>query len=125
MPDDADLLAPFDDELLETVAGRHDLSAADLRSLLAAQQRQVRSNPGVEDVVYEWRSQFHERPVLERRADAYVLRLRDHVWDEFADAMDLAEVDLRAVLDAHEEQARADTGAERDDGEAFMILARE
>jgi hypothetical protein len=84
----------------------------------------VRDNPGVEDIVYEWRSQFHEAPVLHQTPDAYYLRLRRHVWDEFADALDLAEVELEALLDVHEEQVRRELGAERKDGEWFMILAR-
>ncbi|MFB6084154.1 MAG: hypothetical protein ABEJ94_07915 [Halorientalis sp.] len=120
----ADLLAPFDDDLLATVAGRHDLDEATLRDLLARHQKQVRENPGVEDIVYEWRSQFHEQPVLQRTEDTYVLRLRAHVWDEFADALDISEADLHAVLDAHEEQTRRETGAGLGDDERAMVLAR-
>jgi L-rhamnose mutarotase len=80
--------------------------------------------PGVEDMVYEWRSQFHEQPVLQQTAEAYYLRLREHVWEEFADALDLAEVDFYAVLDAHEEQTRRKTGAGVDDRERMMVLTR-
>ncbi|WP_424018919.1 hypothetical protein ACOZ4N_05470 [Halorientalis pallida] len=119
-----DLLAPFDDDLLATVAGRHDLDEATLRDLLTSHQRQVRDNPGVEDIVYEWRSQFHEQPVLQRTDDTYFLRLRAHVWDEFADALDIAEADLHAVLDAHEEQCRRETGAGIGEDERAMVLSR-
>ncbi|WP_335998863.1 hypothetical protein [Halorientalis halophila] len=119
-----DRLEPFDDDLLATVVGRHDLDEARLRELLDAHQRQVRDNPGVEDIVYEWRSQFHEQPVLQRTDDAYYLRLRAHVWDEFAEALDLAEVDLDAVLDAHEEQTRRVTGAAFEGDERAMVLQR-
>ncbi|RXK49023.1 hypothetical protein [Halorientalis pallida] len=119
-----DTLAPFDDDLLGTVAGRHDLDEPALRDLLARHQRQVRDNPGVEDIVYEWRSQFHEQPILQRTDDTYYLRLRAHVWDEFADALDISEADLHALLDAHEEQCRRETGASIGDGERAMVLSR-
>jgi len=122
MPDDH--LAPFDDDLLATVAARHDLDESTLRDLLVRHQEQVRDNPGVEDIVYEWRSQFHGQPVVQRTPDTYYMRLRAHVWDEFADALDIAEADLYAVLDAHEEQLRRETGAGIDDGERAMVLSR-
>lgn len=120
-----DLLRTFDDDLVELVAARHEPSVDRLEDLLLTHQEQVRSNPGVEDIVYEWRSQFHEAPVLHQTADAYYLRLRTHVWEEFADALDISEVELAAVLDAHEEQVRRETGAERGDNERFMVLTRE
>lgn len=124
MDEKAAMLAPFDDELIELVAGRNEVSPEELRDLIVTQQRQARDNPGVEDLVYEWRSQFHEAPVLHRTDDAYYLRLRKHVWDEFADALDIAETDLHALLDVHEEQTRTVTGAERDDAERMMVLSR-
>ncbi|AQL44390.1 hypothetical protein BV210_17440 [Halorientalis sp. IM1011] len=119
-----DSLAPFDDDLLATVASRHDVDEPTLRDLLTRHQKQVRDNPGVEDIVYEWRSQFHGQPVVERTDDTYFLRLRAHVWDEFADALDIAETDLHALLDAHEEQLRRDTGAGIGDDERAMVLKR-
>ncbi len=119
-----DILAPFDDDLLATVAGRHDLDESTLRDLLARHQRQVRDNPGVEDIVYEWRSQFHGQPVLQRTEDTYYLRLRTHVWDEFAEALDIPETSLHAVFDAHEAQIRRDTGASVGDDERAMVLNR-
>jgi succinate dehydrogenase flavin-adding protein (antitoxin of CptAB toxin-antitoxin module) len=124
MTDSEDLLAPFDDDIVELVARRHDCGEDEIRELLRRHQRQVREMPGVEDIVYEWRSQFHEQPVLQRTAEAYYLRLREHVWEEFADALDLAEVDFYAVLDAHEEQTRRKTGAGVDDRERMMVLTR-
>lgn len=124
MTDSTDLLAPFDDRIVETVAGRHDVTAEELRDLLRRHQRQARDNPGVEDLVYEWRSQFRGQPVVHRTVDAYYLRLRDHVWDEFADALDIPETELRAVLDVHEEQTRRITGAGVGDGQRLMVLGR-
>lgn len=124
MSDADDLLAPFDDDLIELVAGRSDVSESELRDLIVRHQRQVRDNPGVEDIVYEWRSQFHEQPVLHRTEDAYYLRLRSHVWDEFATALDIPETDLHALLEIHEEQSRRFTGAETTQGEAMMVLSR-
>lgn len=125
MTADPDLLVPFDADLVELVAGRHDVTAEDLRELLASHQRQVRANPGVDDIVYEWRTQFHEQPLVTRTDDVYYLLVRDHVWDEFADALDVAEATMVAVNDVHEEQTRRDTGAERGPDERFMILARD
>jgi len=120
-----DLLNTFDEDVVDLVADRHETSVDRLRDLLLAHQRQVRDAPGVEDIVYEWRSQFHEAPVLHQTSDAYYLRLRRHVWDEFADALDLAEVELDALLDVHEEQVRRELGADRKDDERFMLLTRE
>jgi hypothetical protein len=120
-----DLLSPFDDDVVALVADRHEPAPDRLRELLCAHQQQVRDNPGVEDIVYEWRSQCHEAPVLHQTPDAYYLRLRRHVWEEFADALDLADVELDALLDVHEEQVRHELGAERKDDERFMLLARE
>ncbi|WP_299263909.1 hypothetical protein [Halorientalis sp.] len=118
------LLAPFDEDLLATVAGRHDTDEATLRDLLRRHQQQVRDNPGVEDIVYEWRSQFHGQPVLRRTEDTYYLRLHTHVWDEFAAALDIPEASLHAVLDTHEEQLRRETGASVGDDERAMVLNR-
>ncbi|MFB6179508.1 MAG: hypothetical protein ABEI77_07285 [Halorientalis sp.] len=118
------LLAPFDDDLFESVAGRHEVTVEELRSLAGRQQQQVRDNPGVEDIVYEWRTQFHEQPVVHQTDDAYYLRLRRHVWDEFADALDIAETDLYALLDLHTDQTRRVTGAETTDTERLMVLSR-
>ena len=122
---DPDLLAPFDEDVLARVAGRHDVSRTTLETLLERHQRQARDNPGVEDLVYEWRSQFHEQPLVHRTPDTYYLRLRRHVWDEFADALDIPEAELFAVLDVHEAQVRAETGAEIGDEEAAMVLTRD
>ena len=120
-----ELLRTFDDDVVALVADRHEPSPERLRELLLAHQEQVRSNPGVEDIVYEWRSQFHEAPVLHQTSDAYYLRLRTHVWNEFADALDIPEVELDALVDVHEEQVRRELGAERKDNERFMVLTRE
>jgi len=125
MTDTADLLGPFEDDVIASVASRHDIPEADLRDAMAAHQSQARDNPGVEDLVYEWRSQFHEQPLLHRTGEAYYLRLRSHVWDEFADALDIPEATLQAVLDVHEEQTRAVTGAELRGSERMMVLSRE
>ncbi|MFB6165363.1 MAG: hypothetical protein ABEJ31_09425 [Haloarculaceae archaeon] len=124
MSDDPSLPPVFDDAAIARAAGRHDVTEADLRALLAAHQAQVRANPGVEDIVYEWRAGFHAQPVVLRTDAAYYLCLRAHVWDEFAEALDLSEEELRAVQSVHEDLVRAKTGAERDDGERFMVLAR-
>ncbi|MFB6141844.1 MAG: hypothetical protein ABEJ30_00705 [Halorientalis sp.] len=125
MTGEDDLLAPFDPAIIDRVAGSHDVTADELRDLLARHQAQARANPGVEDLVYEWRSQFHGQPLVHRTDDTYYLQLRGHVWDEFADALDLPEVALLALLAVHEEQTRADTGATPGEDERMMVLSRE
>lgn len=125
MTESDDPLDPFDDDLIELVAGRNDVTETELRTLIERQQQQARDNPGVDDLVYEWRTQFHETPVLHRTEEAYYLRLRSHIWDEFADALDMADTDLYALLDVHEEQTRRVTGAEVSGDEQLMVLGRE
>lgn len=125
MSDTRDPLAAFDDDIIDRVADRFELSSDELRDLVVRHQQQARTNPGVEDLVYEWRTQFHESPLLHQTPAAYYLRLREHVWDQFADALDISEVHLDALFDVHEEQARAVTGAEIKDGERLMVLTRE
>lgn len=124
MSDPRDPLAAFDDEIIERVAGQSELSADELRELVARHQQQARDNPGVDDLVYEWRTQFHESPLVHQTPEAYYLRLRDHLWDQFADTLDIPEVDLYALLDVHEQQVRTVTGAECKDGERMMVLTK-
>jgi len=118
-------LAGFDDETIERVATDHGLDPAALRTLVARHQEGVRDLPGVEDIVYEWRSQFHEDPLVHRTDAVYVLALRSSVWDEFADSLDLdgaADEALRAV---HARQARSHVdGTDRLDAGAPMVLTR-
>lgn len=126
MTDGRPPLDAFDDEPIERAAADADLPASALRSIVERHQESVRDLPGVEDVVYEWRSQFHEDPLVHRTPAVYVLTLRPHVWEEFGDALDLSDGELAALRDVHDRQARrlVGEGATRFDSDAAVVLTR-
>jgi hypothetical protein len=100
---DTSLLAPFDADVIQAVANANDVDPDPLREALTAHQRTMRENPGVEDVVYEWRKQYDD-PVLARTDSEYVLGLPPTVWEEYGEYLDLDEPILRAVTAVHQEQ---------------------
>ncbi|PSP31781.1 hypothetical protein BRC64_08845 [Halobacteriales archaeon QH_10_67_22] len=124
-----DELAVFDEAVVADVAADHGLDSDRLADLARTHQSNVRDLPGVDDIVYEWRNYFHMDPLLARTETAYYLALPDHVWDEFAEDIDL-DGDRRAALVAlHDRQARndadtagLDTG--RLDGDRAVVLTR-
>lgn len=125
-----DELAAFDADLFDEVADDHGVETDRLRALARTHQSNVRDLPGVEDIVYEWRSQFHWDPLLARTTDAYYLALPDHVWDEFAESLDATDAERAALVELHERQIRrdapevgADTG--RFDSAEALVLTRE
>jgi hypothetical protein len=125
-----DELDAFDADLFAAVGDDHGVDADRLRELARTHQSSVRDLPGVEDIVYEWRSQFHWDPLLARTTGAYYLALPDHVWDEFAEDVGATDVERAALVALHERQIRrdapevgADTG--RLDGSDGLLLTRE
>jgi hypothetical protein len=125
-----DELDPFDADLFAIVGDEHGVDADRLRELTRTHQSNVRDLPGVEDIVYEWRSQFHWDPLLAQTAGAYYLALPDHVWDEFAESLDASDTEREALVALHERQIRRDapevgidTG--RLDGSDGLLLVRE
>lgn len=116
-----DPLAAFDDETFETVASRCDPTTERLRDLARRHQETIRSLPGVEDLVYEWRRSFAGDPVVERTESAYYLSLPDHVWAEFVAVLDLEEGGVDALRAVHRAQLRRVTGTEADEP---MVLTR-
>lgn len=124
MATDRDPLAAFDADRIADVAGETDLSADTLEALVRRHQDAVRDLPGVEDIVYEWRSQFHEDPLRDRTPERYVLVLRDHVWEEFADSLDLSADELTAIQAVHERQASAVIADGTLDDGVPMVLTR-
>lgn len=123
MTDTRDPLAAFDDDIVETVAEGTGIDSTRLRDAAQTHQEGVQELPGVDDIVYEWRNQFHLDPLLHRDSDVYVLALRSHVWSEFGERLDVTEEELDALRTLHDEQARRlvnDAGRLADD-EAVVL----
>jgi len=125
-----DELEVFDPDLFDEVAADHGVDPDRLRELARRHQSNVRDLPGVEDIVYEWRSQFHWDPLLTQTTAAYYLALPDHVWDEFADDLGVTDAERSALVALHDGQIRrdapdvgADTG--RLDSAEPLVLTRE
>ncbi|MDS0293105.1 hypothetical protein [Halogeometricum luteum] len=113
MPTDPrDPLAAFDDAVFGRVARESGIEAARLRRVAAAHQRGVRSLPGVDDIVYEWRRTLPSDPLAERRDEAYFLAVDPTVWTEFLDALDATDEEGDALRAVHREQFAASLGAD-------------
>jgi len=126
---DSDELDAFTEEVIAAVAADHGVDLDRLTELVRRHQSNVRDLPGVDDIVYEWRNQFHLDPMLARTDDAYYLALPAHVWDEFADDLDVVDDERAALVAVHDQQARADAetagfDASRLDGDAAVVLTR-
>jgi len=124
---DADLLAPFDVAVIRTAARDNDVEEGALREALADQQRTMRENPGVEDLVYEWRKQYDD-PVLLRTPDVFIVAVPPTVWEEYGDFLDFERPMLETVVAVHQEQAirNPDVGlADLPDGEPTIVVGRE
>ncbi|PSP83220.1 hypothetical protein BRC83_07560 [Halobacteriales archaeon QS_1_68_17] len=124
MSEQRDPLAAFDAGLTRSVADDAGLSPDRLRELVGRHQQSVRDNPGVDDIVYEWRNYFHRDPVLERTDAAYYLQVRDHVWDEFAESLDLTDDERAALVAVHRKQVRAGTAVEPAGDDPLLVLGR-
>lgn len=116
-----DPLAAFDDDVVASVASDRDLSVERLRELLRRQQESVRSLPGVDDLVYEYRKAFARQPLAERHPDAYFLLVPARVWPEFASALSLSDPELAAVRAVHDRQFRAVVGDHDGDRDALVF----
>jgi hypothetical protein len=124
-----DPLAAFDDGVLATVAAREGLAESELRALVRRHQASVRSSPGVDNLVYEWRRGLAYDPVVARTERAYHVVLLDRVWAEFASELGWSDSERAALRAVHDRQARAATAARGDDtgvfdGGAPMVLTR-
>ena len=100
---DSDLLAAFDDEVIRAVAAENDVERDLLVDALRDHQRTMRDNPGVENLVYEWRKQYDD-PVLARTDSVFVVSVPPTVWEQFGESLDIETQTLRAVTAAHQEQ---------------------
>lgn len=123
---DSDRLTAFDDDVIRAVASENDVDEAELTDALWDHQRTMRDNPGVEDLVYEWRKQFDD-PVLSRTDARYVVAVRPTVWEEFGSYLDFEDGMLAAVSAVHQEQVlRSLTADELDfaDGLVPLVVQR-
>ncbi|RLM96014.1 hypothetical protein [Haloarcula sp. Atlit-7R] len=108
---DATLLAPFDDTVVRGVAETNRVDEKQLRSALADHQRTMRENPGVEDLVYEWRKRFDDA-VLYRTPETFFVAVIETVWEEYGTHLGLDDYLLAAVVAVHQEQVLRETAVE-------------
>lgn len=99
-------LAPFDADILASVAGSHDVTEHQLREALKTLHAHVESFSGVEELVHDWRKGLPYDPLVTRTAETYYLVFLPTVWEEFAEQLDWKETTLEAVRAVHERQAR-------------------
>lgn len=111
---DSDLLTPFDNDVIRAVAATEDVDEARLRSALADHQRTMRDNPGVENLVYEWRKRY-DGAVLHRTPETYYVAVHASVWEEFGDHLGLDGYLLSAVVAVHQEQLLRTDGVAADE----------
>jgi hypothetical protein len=96
-----DPLSPFEEQVFAAVARDQGVSAAALRGLVRRHQELVRRLPGVDDVVYEWRRNSPDDPVVVRRPDVYYLSVAEHVWPEYVEALGLDGEEAAALRAVH------------------------
>jgi len=120
------LLAPFDAEVVRAVAGTNSVDEEQLRSALADHQRTMRENPGVEDLVYEWRKRFDDA-VLHRTPETFYMAVRETVWEEYGAHLGIDDYLLAAVVAVHQEQVLRETavdGSAIDEDAVALVVAR-
>ena len=123
---ETDLLAPFDLAVIRTTAQHNAVDEATLRDALTAHQQTMRENPGVEDLVYEWRKQYDD-PVVARTPSVFVLALPPTVWEQYADHLDFEDVTLAAVTAVHQEQTVRTAAVEFEaipEGHVALVVGR-
>lgn len=125
MAEPSDPLAAFDDAVVDAAAAEVDCTPDALRDLVRRHQLLVRENPGVDDLLYEWRKYYPYDPLVARTDRAFHVVLRDRVWTEFTDRLALSDAEREALLAVHERQARAEADDESVfEGGAPMVLTR-
>ncbi|WP_158059071.1 hypothetical protein [Halorussus halophilus] len=110
----------------EPLAAFGDVELTEEDTELVERHQQVvrdHENLSVDGLVYEYRTQFHQDPLVEQDETAYYLSVRGHVWDEFADAMGVGDEALERLKGIHEAQFEATVGSPAE-SEA-MVLTKE
>ncbi|EMA22852.1 MULTISPECIES: hypothetical protein [Haloarcula] len=123
---DVALLAPFDDEVVRGVAGANSVDEEQLRTALADHQQTMRDNPGVEDLVYEWRKRFDDA-VLRRTPETFFIAVRETVWEEYGAHLGLDDYLLAAVVAVHQEQVLRETAVDSsaiDEDTVALVVSR-
>ncbi|MCJ0618846.1 hypothetical protein JZX76_04715 [Haloarcula hispanica] len=123
---DAALLAPFDDEVVRGVARANSVDEEQLRTALADHQQTMRDNPGVEDLVYEWRKRFDDA-VLRRTPETFFMAVRETVWEEYGAHLGLDDYLLAAVVAVHQEQVLRETAVDSsgiDEDAVALVVSR-
>ncbi|MFB6305070.1 MAG: hypothetical protein ABEH47_07880 [Haloferacaceae archaeon] len=115
-----DPLAAFDAAAFDAVA----FDAQRLRRLARRHQETVRENPGVDDIVYEWRRAYPHQPLVERTDAAYYLLVEPAAWREFGDALGLDGAARDALRALHARQFAAVLGEPDDERREPMVLTR-
>lgn len=123
-------LEPFDEDVIATVARETDSTTDAVRQLVGRHQRLVRENPGVTDLVYEWRNYLEYDPLVARTDDAYYLVVLPRIWAEFGEALDLSSAELDRLELVHDRQARRNARERGDDESVYdgarpVVLERE
>jgi hypothetical protein len=120
-----DPLAAFDEPVIAAVAREFDADVDAVSDLVRRHQALVRRLPGVDDVVYEWRTGFPTNPVVERRTGAYYLSVPATVWAEYVAALSLSEREATLLRAAHRRQLDATVGGRPTGDREAMVLTRE
>ncbi|WP_135819608.1 hypothetical protein [Halostella litorea] len=125
----SDSPAFFADERVRSAAADAGVDADDLRALLSRHQEGMSDLPGVDGLVYEWRTTLREDPLAFADGEAYYVALPRRIWRQFADHHDMSDAEFEAVLSVHEATARAaapddggDGPASLDDGHPMALL---
>jgi len=122
-----DVLDPFDVAVIRTAARDNDIEEPALREALADHQRTMRENPGVEDLVYEWRKQYDD-PVLSRTDEMFILAVPSTVWEEYGDYLEMERPLLQAVVAVNQEQTIRSEEVDPEglaDAETVIVVGRE
>jgi len=122
-----DLLAPFNLDVIRSVAEENDIELSVVQEALMDHQQTMRDTPGVADLVYEWRKQYDD-PVLRRTESTFVVAVPPAVWEEYGEYLDLSDALLAAVTAVHQEQSVRSPDIpfeELPTGDAVLIAVRE
>lgn len=117
-----DPLGAFDPGVLSSLDA--DIDAGRLRTLARRHQETVRANPGVENLVYEWRKNYPRHSLVERTDGAYYLLVPRTAWDEFGDALGLDGPERDLLRTLHARQFVAEIGEPLGEDRAPMVLTR-